>query len=62
MGVFILGGGNGNGKSDVDGNIMEWVGYPFAMATATASYLIALHFLPLPLLQTPPNVNSHDGK
>ena len=42
MGVFILGGGNGNGKSDVDGNIMEWVGYPFA--TATASYLIPLHF------------------
>ena len=30
------GGINGNGKSDVDGNIMEWVGYPFATATAMA--------------------------
>ena len=36
MGVFTLGGVNGNGKSDVDGNIMEWVGYPFVMAMATA--------------------------
>ena len=42
--MFTLGGGNGNGKSDVDGNFMEWVGYPFVTATAMATYLITLHF------------------
>ena len=31
MGVFSLGGVNSNGKSESksNGNIMEWVGYPF---------------------------------
>ena len=44
MGVFTLGSSNGNGKSDVNGNFMEWVGYPFVTAMATATYLITLHF------------------
>ena len=62
MGVFTLGGSNGNGKSDVDGNFMEWVGYPFVMATAMATYLITLHFAIAVAADTPPNVNTHDGK
>ena len=43
-GVFTLGGGNGNGKTVVMEIVAEWVGYPFATATATATHLIALHF------------------
>ena len=54
MRVFTLSDGNGNGKSAVDGNIMKWVGYPFAMATATASYLVPLHFAIAVAADTPP--------
>ena len=66
MGVFTLGGGNGNGKSDVNGNFMEWVGYPFVMATAMAKanwggvniYMYRMMPLPLPSPLTPPSVNT----
>ena len=54
MGVFTLEGGNGNDKSDVDGNFMEWVGYPFVTATATATYLITLYFATAVAADTPP--------
>ena len=54
MGVFTLGGGNGNGKSDINSNVLEWVGYPFVTATATASYLIPLHVAIAVTTDTPP--------
>ena len=52
LGVFILGGGNGNRN----GIIMEWVGYPFVTATATA---MATYICTLPPLSVNTPIGFH---
>ena len=62
--MFTLGGGNGNGKSDVNGNFIEWVGYPFVTARVKAKAnwggvnIYMYRMMPLLLLLTPPSVNT----
>ena len=62
MGVFTLGGINGNGNSNGNGIVMEWVGYPFvtAMAMSKANWgvstYICIRMMPVPLLLMPPPV------
>ena len=43
-GVFTLGMSTAMAKINGNSIVMEWVGYPFVMATAMTSYLIPLHF------------------
>ena len=53
IGGFHTGDDNGNGKTVVMEIIAEWVGYPFAMAMAMATHLIALHFAIAAAADTP---------
>ena len=50
MGVFTLGGGNSNGKSDVDGNSMEWGWIPICDGNGKKEEIYVYNIMPLPML------------